>query len=562
MRYFLPFWPGDNIYKNFYPWKDRWEEGEENRIWEAFPKPPIDGVLVSLVNIKRTNHLRKEAESKGIHKALNFKGPVMGDCGAFSYVNELEPPFDAVQTLKYYKKLRFDIGVTVDHLVVKTIKMPDGSKHELTDEEKKDRWRRTIDNAKDMFDEAQKSNYENIRLIGISQGWNPESYADGIRELLDYGFDYVGLGGLARKSSKFIKEVLLRVHREIKRHIKNKRLEDNLHPRLGLHLFGIARIELLETMVKYGVTSFDSASPLRMAWFSSKKNYIMNDDFYTAIRIPIGKDEKEKEEEKRVLQKLRGFNEGEITAAEFVEELSDYNRVRTKKFSLIKEDIERTLNEKPWKKCDCPICDEIGIHVCVFRGCERNMRRGFHNVYQFHRFLKGNYPRVMALTWCTKKKDRDERLLPAYRRYSASNLFRTFWNSVYDLPVEIGFLSAKCMLINWNTRIPYYERRLTHDDLSRAIEDLTEKLRFFDKVFFIGLGVYREAVKKAAKDLDVPIDIFPKQELSRGRLDILEYNRQMKYFREAVINEVRSYLNVISTDMKREKVYKQTKLKA
>ena len=557
MQYFLPFWPGDDIYELFDPWEERWE-GKEKRIWESFSKPPIDGVLVSRVNIERTNHLRRKAEKEGIHSALRFKGPVMGDCGAFSYVNEVEPPYDAIETLAFYKNLGFDIGVTVDHLIVKTIKTPEGNRRELTDVEKRDRWQKTINNAKRMFDESQKRDYEKMRLIGVSQGWNPESYASGIRELLDYGFDYVGLGGLAKKPTKFVQKVFSRVSKEIKRLARARELRNNLRPRIGLHLFGVARVDLLETMIRCGVTSFDSASPLRIAWMSSKKNYMVNGDFYTALRIPIAKSKGKKREEKKVFQRLRNYSEGKITATEFMDELSRYDP----KFCLRKENVHKTLDDEPWEKCDCPICNEIGIHVCIFRRCERNMRRGFHNVYQFHNFLRENYPRVMALTWCTKKKDRDERLLPAYKRYSVSNLFRTFWNNVYDLPLEIGILSAKYMLINWDTRIPYYERRLTRDDLPRAIEDLTEKLRFFDKVFFIGLGVYREAVEKAAKDLDVPIDIFPKQELSRGKLDIIEYNRQMKHFREALINEVGSYLNVIPTDIRGAKVYKQTKLKA
>ncbi|MGB9693373.1 MAG: hypothetical protein ACPLYF_00855, partial [Fervidobacterium sp.] len=167
----------------------------------------------------------------------------------------------------------------------------------------------------------------------------------------------------------------------------------------------------------------------------------------------------------------------------------------------------RTLNDKPWKKCDCPICTEIGLHVCIFRGCERNMRRGFHNVYHFHRILKKKYPRILALTWCTGEKDLSEKLLPAYMRYAKSNIFKTFWENVHDLPIEIGILSGKYMLISWDTMIPYYEQRLTSETVLDAIRDLKNKLRFYDKVFFIGLGPYREAVEKTSSSLDVPIEI-------------------------------------------------------
>ena len=46
---------------------------------------------------------------------------VMGDCGAFGYVKEKEPPlpFYSVENVaELYDKLGFDYGVSVDHLVV------------------------------------------------------------------------------------------------------------------------------------------------------------------------------------------------------------------------------------------------------------------------------------------------------------------------------------------------------------------------------------------------------------------------------------------------------------
>jgi len=543
MQYFTPFWPGDDIHEKFDPWNDKWN-GKEKRLWECFKKPPLDGLLVSRENIERTNHLKKQAEKEGIHAALRFDGPIMCDCGAFSYVNELKPPYEAVTTLSFYKALGFDIGVTVDHLIVKTIKTPDGAAHELTESEQLDRWNLTIENAKKMFDEAQKSDYEKMRLIGVVQGWDPDSYVKGVHELLDYGFDYIGLGGLARRPNDFIRGVILGVRKEIKEYTRKNRLKTKLSPKIGLHLFGVARINLLETMVQCGVTSFDSASPLRMAWMSNDKNYMLNEHFYAAVRILQAKTEEARIEEKRIFEALRAFNDGKITANEFIEELSAYD---PKNFPIRKEDALTTLNEKPWEKCSCQICIESGIHVCIFRGCERNMRRGFHNVYQFHNFLRERLPRFLALTWCTSKKDSEVKLLPAYRRYSASNIFKLFWENVYDLPVEVGILSAKYMLINWDARIPYYEERLTTEKLLGTIKDLESKFRFYDKIFFIGLGAYREAVEKAAQNLGMPIEVYPKEELSRGKLDIIEYNKQMKEFRKAIVKEITPYLKSITT---------------
>lgn len=49
---------------------------------------------------------------------------------------------------------------------------------------------------------------------------------------------------------------------------------------------------------------------------------------------------------------------------------------------------EKTLQEKPWEKCGCTICKDIGIEVVIFRGNNRNRRRGFHNTYLFYNRLK------------------------------------------------------------------------------------------------------------------------------------------------------------------------------
>src|SRR5437762_9062097 len=40
---------------------------------------------------------------------------------------------------------------------------------------------------------------------------------------------------------------------------------------------------------------------------------------------------------------------------------------------------------RSWKSCDCDICKRIGIHVILFRGAERNRRRGFHNIFVFYK---------------------------------------------------------------------------------------------------------------------------------------------------------------------------------
>ena len=47
-----------------------------------------------------------------------------------------------------------------------------------------------------------------------------------------------------------------------------------------------------------------------------------------------------------------------------------------------------TLIDQPWKRCPCLLCSELGIDILVFRGNERNRRRGFHNTYVFYHQLQ------------------------------------------------------------------------------------------------------------------------------------------------------------------------------
>ena len=48
----------------------------------------------------------------------------------------------------------------------------------------------------------------------------------------------------------------------------------------------------------------------------------------------------------------------------------------------------RTLKDRPWEKCECSICKKIGVDVVIFRGNNRNRRRGFHNLHVYYQHIK------------------------------------------------------------------------------------------------------------------------------------------------------------------------------
>jgi len=205
----------------------------------------------------------------------------------------------------------------------------------------------------------------------------------------------------------------------------------------------------------------------------------------------------------------------------------------------LRKHYDKALSEKPWTKCDCVICKDIGPEVIIFRGNNRNRRRGFHNTWVFYQELRKTIPRILVFTNCTMKKNESSGSISAYQRYLASPPFKVFWNNVYDLSVEIKILSAKFGLIDWSRRIPNYNYKMQGKDVPKFVKELREKLKRYDKTFFIGLGLYREVAKKVKAETGFDIQIFPKKELTdRGKLDIIEYTKQMKFFREAIVQTI------------------------
>jgi len=553
MKYFIPEWDDRVDSKYNFVTDTHSPEHEQDPIkhdvyiWDIFgpDKVPIDGVLVSRMTIMQNKRKYERILQNGINQILrlprNFE--IMGDCGAWGYIKEEEPPFETSEVLNYYVRCGFDYGVSVDHLIVPEFR-----------EQNRKRWQITLENAREMFELwSSKDEYINsLRIMGVAQGWDVDSYLRSARELLKIGYDYIGLGGLARSQtgtnqefgrSKTIHNVVHGISSEIQKWMKENK------KRVDLHLFGVARPELTSELAKYGVSSFDSASFLRKAWLSADKNYYSLDgEFYGAIRIPQTKASplvKELPEvdkltilESRALEMIRSYDRGKATLDDTLKAIVDYDKAIGEKRDFERH-YRRTLLEMPWKRCPCPICKSVGVEVIIFRGNNRNRRRGFHNTLSFYSRLRQSVPRILICTNCTHEKDQSSGLMPAFQRYLPSPVFKTFWNNVHDLPVEIGVLSAKFGLIDWSRRVPYYDYEMQESDVPRFVEELKRKLGRYDKIFFIGIGVYRDIVQEVKDETGHNIEIFPKQELTeRDTVNIIEYTKQTKFFREGIIQAI------------------------
>ena len=385
LRYFIPEW--DDLVDPDYDFVEDIHSGGSgnwgNEVFahQMYPEPNYDGLLISKVVAEKSKSKKARINDLGVHRSLRVPKsfPVMGDCGAFGYIDQAVPPYSTPEILDYYTRLDFDYGVSVDHLIVKSTMAQQQERYELT-----------IQNAEDFLREHRARGLAWVP-IGAVQGWNPESYAEAARQYVAMGYQYIALGGLVRTNTKAILQMLDAVHQVVPSSV-------------DLHLFGLARIDSMKKFADLGVTSVDSASLLRRAWMGTGQNYVtMEGVFYTAIRVPEANKSfraKRMVEEGRAsasqvarldracMQALRDFDADRASVQSVLDVLGEYDGMITPDREDTTELLRHTLEDKPWKRCRCAICQKDGIQVVIFRGNNRNRRRGFHNTYVFYRLLE------------------------------------------------------------------------------------------------------------------------------------------------------------------------------
>lgn len=405
MEYFIPDWedridPKFNFESDFE--RVRNSDSYKGRVYahEIFKNPPYDGILISLglFNKLRVASNDSQPSIRGFtdikkYLRINCNKPlkVMGDCGAFSYVNQENGPFSVTQVADLYAELNFDLGISLDHLVVKSIVDEDGKKIDLSESQQENRRQSSINNAEIFLKYCQAQGYSFVP-IGSAQGYSRESYIDSVNRLIEMNYEYIALGGLIRYTTAQVEEIVTAVMEKV---VSRKQ------PSVQVHLLGILRPQLLAKFRKFGITSFDSASYLRKAWLRSSMNYFGTDEnWYSAIRVPyswnlniragaeehgISPDKLQRLEKEALfaLKRYAAFEE-ELKAA--LDVVLEYDRLlfRTSEKRDLKERYKRTLQSRVWEKCSCEICRRVGVDVMIFRGANRNKRRGFHNLKMFY----------------------------------------------------------------------------------------------------------------------------------------------------------------------------------
>ena len=384
LRYFIPEW--DDLVDPDYDFIADQHAGENcgwgNAVYahQMYPEPNYDGLLMSRAVAEKSKAKKERINALGVHRMLRVprEFPIMGDCGAFDYIMEETPPYTTEDVLDYYTRLDFDLGISVDHLIVSA-----------TEAQKQFRYDLTINNAEDFLKQHRKAGLK-WEPIGAVQGWDPASYARAAEQYVKMGYKYIALGGLVRTTSREILEVVQKVREKIPTDV-------------AIHVLGVARLDWMNTFAEAGVQSADSASFLRQAWMRINQSYTSFDGPYAALRVPeAGKsfrakhmeshpdlsEDKILKMEQRALAAVRAYGAKTGGMADALESLLDYDQFVTSDRVDMRDAYTRTLSDRPWDKCSCAICQKWGIEVIIFRGNNRNRRRGFHNTYVFYRLLQ------------------------------------------------------------------------------------------------------------------------------------------------------------------------------
>lgn len=566
MRFFIPEWddqvdPSYDFVSESHSSIHKASRRNDVYMWEIFQEDtiPFDGILVSLMNLlNNSNKISKIKSAGNIHNYLRLpkRFPVLADCGAWGYIKNEDngPPFNATEVLDIYRDLGVQEAVTVDHLVLPQIRVE--GRMVPVDVDK--RMRITFQNGVDGY-KAWKEDYSDAfdLLVGV-QGLSSSDYFDMLKKYLEHGITTFAFGGLAKKPTKVVLEII----DSLLEFLKNG--EDQVE---RIHFFGLGRMNLFpkfREVEDLGVDiSFDTSSWLRQAWLGGKYFIEEGNDLksYTAIRVPgrssfkgskkllhdadVGGLEKLENE---TMKSLRRYDENNLTLDETLKAVQKYDdlvlyelkrayernmeeseeKIRTLKryYEKLEKQYFSTLKNRPWTVCDCPICRDTGIEVMIFRGNNRNRRRGFHNTYiMFNKVLKNPEVwekkatkvekrtiaevedlihlsgKVLVITGCTKSKlGLDSSVAARAEDMYTGRLFKAvrFYAKVKQFPYVI--VSAKYGLLHPEDVVEGYENVLrTNDDVARikprVSDRLIEILAEFDKILVIAGKRYRDVLE-------------------------------------------------------------------
>ena len=386
----------DMVDPNFDFINERFAKGREVYWDDYYPhemlgSAPYDGMLVSrgivgdmAVAGKYSSPQAMRFKREGARAFLRLDKPelkdmsIFGDCGAFTYVKHDVPPYTPADTVEFYDTCGFTHGCSVDHIIFdfddSLLGLAGGSP------EARRRFDITLANAEHFLKEVKQA--RPIRPLGVVQGWSPTSMAQAARRL--------------------VKHCL-------------RAIRDAIPATTEIHVLGFAKADDIHEFLPFNISSFDTTSPLIRAFKDARANYwLANDsgklDYFTAIRIPQSLEnprlmrmvkqgqavtETLVDLEASALASLRAYEKKQKSLDDCLQSVLAYSAIFSMGQPLsevidaptmvtLKARYHETLSARPWERCGCRICKQSGIEVVLFRGSNRNKRRGMHNLSVFN----------------------------------------------------------------------------------------------------------------------------------------------------------------------------------
>jgi hypothetical protein len=338
---------------------------------------PYDGLLVSHAIVMNGKYSLSQAMRFRLVGAREFlrlpegKFPgswIFGDCGAFSYHDQVEPPYSVNDMAEFYGEGGFTHGCSVDHVIFEFDEKAKGSNG--GSQEARRRFEITLENARKFLDAA-KPLGNRFTPVGVIQGWSPDSMAMAAEKLQAMGYKYLAAGGMVPLKSPQIHACL-------------DAIREKIRPDMGLHILGFAKADQIHEFTRHNITSFDTTSPLLRAFKDSKVNYYLPGSngslrYFIAIRIPQALEnntlkrlvksgriaaEKLITLERDALDSMRGYDRGDVGLEQTLDATTKYAEilltdpdpdagpVPEKKLLELRRRYRTTLEEQPWKECD------------------------------------------------------------------------------------------------------------------------------------------------------------------------------------------------------------------
>ncbi|AEG49600.1 hypothetical protein Sphch_1923 [Sphingobium chlorophenolicum L-1] len=379
---------------------------------EYLDTAPYDGLLVSrgIVGGTRGGGKYSEAQAlrlgrEGARAFLRYPESrfpdtmIVGDNGAFTYRNDAVPPYTVEDTIDFYGDGLFTHGCSVDHLIF-DFDEAEGTPNEAA----KQRYDLTLALAEE-FHQAARWLGASFTPLGVVQGWSPQSMAEAARSLVKMGYNYLAIGGMVPLKTDQIDCALAAIR-------------DAIPQSTRLHVLGFGKVDDLDRLAAHNVTSFDTTSPLLRAFKDAKRNYYSvgpdgETAYHMAIRIPQAIENNRvkrasrkgvvdegtlQQLERAALQEVRAFAAHKTSVETAVDTVLAYSRFalradghddvqNERRLSKLRDAYLATLRDRPWEKCHCRVCREIGVEVVIFRSSNRNKRRGMHNLHVFYEQL-------------------------------------------------------------------------------------------------------------------------------------------------------------------------------